>query len=127
MLRSETTANGPYNIPEFGSVKTEAGFKALYAMSPYAHVRDGVKYPAVLVKTGINDPRVPCLASRQARSASAGGYRERQTGTAARGLRRRPRRFRCATCRQKELSYADQFSFALCPADALSGVSAEHQ
>ncbi len=76
MLRFETTATGPDNIPEFGSVKTEAGFKALYAMSPYAHVRDGVKYPAVLVKTGINDPRVPAwlpakLAARlQAATAS---------------------------------------------------------
>ncbi|MGH9727375.1 MAG: prolyl oligopeptidase family serine peptidase [Candidatus Acidiferrales bacterium] len=57
-LRSETTANGVPNIPEFGSVKTEAGFKALYAMSAYAHIKDGTKYPAVLLMTGANDPRV---------------------------------------------------------------------
>jgi prolyl oligopeptidase len=57
-LRMETSANGVPNIPEFGSVKTEEGFKALYAMSPYAHVKDGVAYPAVLLTTGINDPRV---------------------------------------------------------------------
>lgn len=57
-LRTERTQNGETNIPEFGSVKTEAGFKALYAMSPYAHVKDRTAYPAVLLETGMNDPRV---------------------------------------------------------------------
>jgi prolyl oligopeptidase len=57
-LRSETTANGVPNIPEFGSTKTEAGFKALYAMSAYHHVKDRTPYPAVLLMAGINDPRV---------------------------------------------------------------------
>ena len=58
MVRQETGANGPANIPEFGSTKTEEGFKALYAMSAYYHVEPGVKYPAVLVTAGANDPRV---------------------------------------------------------------------
>jgi len=58
MLRIETTANGVPNIPEFGSTKTEEGYKALYAMSAYHHVQDGTAYPAVLLETGINDPRV---------------------------------------------------------------------
>jgi prolyl oligopeptidase len=58
MLRFETSANGPPNVPEFGSVATEAGFRALHAMSSYANVVDGAKYPALLVTTGINDPRV---------------------------------------------------------------------
>ncbi|HUA68026.1 MAG TPA: prolyl oligopeptidase family serine peptidase [Candidatus Saccharimonadales bacterium] len=58
MLRIETTPNGVPNIPEFGSVKTKAGFKDLYEMSAYAHVKKGTKYPAVLLETGINDPRV---------------------------------------------------------------------
>jgi prolyl oligopeptidase len=57
-LRSEQTQNGETNIPEFGTVKTEEGFKALYEMSAYAHVQDGTAYPAVLLETGINDPRV---------------------------------------------------------------------
>jgi prolyl oligopeptidase len=57
-LRMEFTPNGPPNISEFGSVTTEAGFHGLYAMSAYVHVRDGVKYPAVLLETGANDPRV---------------------------------------------------------------------
>jgi prolyl oligopeptidase len=58
MLRMETTPNGVPNIPEFGSVKTEDGFKGLYEMSSYHHVMDGTKYPAVMLTTGINDPRV---------------------------------------------------------------------
>lgn len=57
-LRFETTANGPSNIPEFGSVTTEEGFHALHAMSAYANVRDGRAYPAVLLEAGFNDPRV---------------------------------------------------------------------
>lgn len=57
-LRIEFTSNGPPNIPEFGSVKTEAGFKALYATSAVQHVVPGGKYPAVMLTTGANDPRV---------------------------------------------------------------------
>lgn len=57
-IRMETTANGVPNIQEFGTVKTKEGFKGLYAMSSYHHVRDGVKYPAVLLTCGMNDPRV---------------------------------------------------------------------
>ena len=37
-MRSEFRPNGPPNIPEFGTVKTEAGFRALYAMDAYEHV-----------------------------------------------------------------------------------------
>jgi prolyl oligopeptidase len=58
MLRFELTANGAGNIPEFGSVKTEEGFKALYEMSSYHHVKEGVRYPAVLLTHGVNDARV---------------------------------------------------------------------
>jgi len=57
-LRAEFGQNGPPNIPEFGSVQTEDGFKALYAMDAYRQVKDGVAYPAVLLTTGANDPRV---------------------------------------------------------------------
>ncbi|MDE2235704.1 MAG: S9 family peptidase [Gammaproteobacteria bacterium] len=57
-LREEFSPNGPPNIPEFGSVKTLWGFEDLYAMDAYVHVRKGVRYPAVLLTTGFNDPRV---------------------------------------------------------------------
>jgi prolyl oligopeptidase len=58
IVRSELTANGETNIPEVGSVKTEEGFKNIYQMSAYHHVKDQTAYPAVLLTTGINDPRV---------------------------------------------------------------------
>lgn len=65
LLRMETTENGPPNIREFGSVKTEAGFRALLEMSPYANVIDGTDYPALLVTTGLNDRRVePWMAAK---------------------------------------------------------------
>jgi prolyl oligopeptidase len=58
VVRAEFTPNGPPNIPEFGTVKTEDGFKGLYGMSAYHHVKDGTAYPAVMLTTGFNDPRV---------------------------------------------------------------------
>jgi prolyl oligopeptidase len=58
MLREETGANGPANIPEFGTVKDADGFKALFQMAAYEHVVPGTRYPAVLVTAGANDPRV---------------------------------------------------------------------
>ena len=65
MLRSELTPNGAFNTVEYGTVKEEDQFRALYAYSPYHHVRDGVKYPAVLFTTGENDPRVDPMHSRK--------------------------------------------------------------
>jgi prolyl oligopeptidase len=76
-LRVETTPNGPPNTGEFGSVKTEDGFHGLYAMSAYAHVRDGTAYPAVFLHTGANDPRVaPWIIAKMAarlQAASSSG------------------------------------------------------
>ena len=57
-VRSETRANGAGNIPEYGTVKLEDEFKALLAMSPYANIRNGSAYPAVLFEHGVNDTRV---------------------------------------------------------------------
>jgi prolyl oligopeptidase len=65
MLRVELDPNGQFNITEFGTVKNPEQFKALYAYSPYHHVRDGVKYPAVLLTTGENDGRVNPSQSRK--------------------------------------------------------------
>jgi prolyl oligopeptidase len=57
-MRMEFTPNGPPNIPEFGSVKTENGFRGLLAMSAKHQVKDNTKYPAVMLMHGVNDPRV---------------------------------------------------------------------
>lgn len=57
-LRAEFSPNGPPNIPEFGTVTNEIGFKNLLEMDSVQHVKDGTRYPAVLITTGLNDPRV---------------------------------------------------------------------
>jgi len=77
MVRVELDPNGSFNTTEFGTVKDEAQFKALYAYSPYHHVRNGEKYPAVLMMTGANDGRVNPMHSRKftaaLQSATASG------------------------------------------------------
>ena len=65
MLRVELDPNGEFNTTEFGTVKKRDEFDALYAYSPYHHVKDGTAYPAVLFLTGENDHRVNPLHSRK--------------------------------------------------------------
>lgn len=65
MLRVELAPNGAFNVTEFGTVKDPEQFKALFAYSPYHHVEDGTKYPAVLMLTGANDGRVAPYHSRK--------------------------------------------------------------
>lgn len=57
-LRQEFQPVGPLNIPEFGTIGTESGFRNLLAMDTIQHLRPGVRYPALLIATGLNDPRV---------------------------------------------------------------------
>ncbi|MEO8028841.1 MAG: prolyl oligopeptidase family serine peptidase [Bryobacteraceae bacterium] len=65
MLRVELFPNGAFNVTEFGTVKEKDQFQALYAYSPYHHVKDGEWYPAVLFLTGENDGRVDPANSRK--------------------------------------------------------------
>ena len=65
MLRVELDPNGAFNVTEFGTVKDPEQFKALYAYSPYHHVKDGTAYPAILMPTGENDHRVNPMQSRK--------------------------------------------------------------
>jgi prolyl oligopeptidase len=46
-LRSELMASGPANIPVFGTVKEPNGFKALYGMDAFQHVKPKTAYTAV--------------------------------------------------------------------------------
>lgn len=57
-LRSELEPNGMFNTTEFGTVKDPDQFKALFAYSPYHHIREGQNYPAILLTAGLNDGRV---------------------------------------------------------------------
>ncbi len=110
-LRFETEPNGPPNVVEFGSTKTEDGFHGLYAMSAYAHVRDGTPYSAVLFSTGANDPRVSPwqmakMAARvQAATSSGKPALLRIDYDAGHGLG--------SSTSQRENLLADQWSFAL--------------
>lgn len=65
MLRVELSPNGAFNVPEFGTVKDEAQYRALRAYSPLHNIKDGTPYPAVLFLTGANDPRVDPMHSRK--------------------------------------------------------------
>lgn len=111
MLRFEFSQNGPANIPEFGSIATAAGFEALREMSAYHQVKDGIDYPAVLLTTGMNDPRVdPWHAGKMAarlQAATAGKrpvlLRVEWQGGHGRG----------ATRAQREEELADTWSFLL--------------
>jgi prolyl oligopeptidase len=92
MLRVELDPNGAFNVTEFGTVKDPAQFKALYAYSPYHHVKDGTAYPAVLMPTGENDHRVNPMQSRkmiarmQAADSSGHPILLRTSSTAGHGI-----------------------------------------
>jgi prolyl oligopeptidase len=109
MLRVELDPNGAFNVTEFGSVKNPEQFKALYAYSPYHHVKDGTAYPAILFLTGENDHRVNPMQSRkmtarlQAASGSDHPILLRTTSSAGHGI---------GTALDEEIEQdADVFSF----------------
>ncbi|BDI30763.1 prolyl oligopeptidase [Capsulimonas corticalis] len=110
-VRQELSPNGPPNIPEFGSALTPNGFRDLLAMDAYHHVQDGVKYPAVLLTTGINDPRVASwepakLAARlQAATVSGKPILLRVDYDAGHGMG--------STKAQNDAELADEYAFLL--------------
>lgn len=65
MLRVERWPNGQYNISEYGTVTRKPDFEWLRAYSPLQNVTPHAAYPAVLLITGVNDPRVAPWQSRK--------------------------------------------------------------
>jgi prolyl oligopeptidase len=57
-LRYVAEPNGYGEEPEWGRISEQAGYKALKSIDSYQHVKDGTLYPAVLLTTGVTDPRV---------------------------------------------------------------------
>jgi prolyl oligopeptidase len=57
-LRYVAEQNGYGEEPEWGAIREEPGFRALKLIDSYQAVKDGVAYPAVLLTTGVTDPRV---------------------------------------------------------------------
>jgi prolyl oligopeptidase len=77
MLRYHRFLVARYWVSEYGSSDDPEQFRYLYAYSPYHRVRDGVRYPAVLLVTGDADTRVDPLHARKMtarlQAASASG------------------------------------------------------
>jgi prolyl oligopeptidase len=57
-LRYVVEQNGYGEEPEWGAIAEKAGYEALKSIDSYQHVQDGTAYPAVLLTTGVTDPRV---------------------------------------------------------------------
>ena len=57
-LRYVAEQNGYGEEPEWGAISEESGYRALKLIDSYQAVKDGVAYPAVLLTTGVTDPRV---------------------------------------------------------------------
>jgi prolyl oligopeptidase len=110
-LRAELTPNGPPNVLEFGTATTEEGFAGLKIINSYARVGDGTAYPAVLLTTGLNDPRiVPWMMTKmaarlQAATASNRPVLLRVTFDAGHGIG--------STRKQENEEWADLFAFLL--------------
>jgi prolyl oligopeptidase len=58
MLRFHQFTAGRFWVDDYGSADDPDEFRALYAYSPYHNIREGTKYPAVLVTTADTDDRV---------------------------------------------------------------------
>ncbi|MET0291633.1 MAG: prolyl oligopeptidase family serine peptidase [Steroidobacteraceae bacterium] len=57
-LRYVVEQNGVGEVPEWGDIDSPAGYRALRSIDSYQAVVDGTRYPAVLITTGVTDPRV---------------------------------------------------------------------
>ncbi|HSY39804.1 MAG TPA: prolyl oligopeptidase family serine peptidase, partial [Polyangia bacterium] len=65
MLRYHLFRIGALWIPEYGSPDDPVAARWLAAYSPYQHVRDGMKYPAVFLHTAASDTRVDPMHARK--------------------------------------------------------------
>lgn len=57
-LRYVAEQNGYGEEPEWGAISDPLGYRYLKAIDSYQAVKDGTAYPAVLLTTGVTDPRV---------------------------------------------------------------------
>jgi prolyl oligopeptidase len=57
-LRYVVEQDGYGEEPEWGAISDPDGYKALKSIDSYHAVKDGTAYPAVLLTTGVTDPRV---------------------------------------------------------------------
>lgn len=108
--RAGVEQNSAPNFPEFGDPRNDEEFKGLVAMDAYQKIKDGVRYPAVLAMTGIEDPRVapwhPAKFAARLQKASTGGpVLLRVDFDAGHGVG--------STRQQTDAQFADVFAFTL--------------
>jgi len=65
MLRYQNFLMARYWVPEYGSAEDAKQFETLLAYSPYHHVQEGTRYPAIYLTAGENDTRVHALHARK--------------------------------------------------------------
>jgi len=65
MLRYQNFLIARFWIAEYGSAEDPTQYRWLRAYSPYHHVREGVRYPAVLFTTAEGDSRVDPMHARK--------------------------------------------------------------
>jgi prolyl oligopeptidase len=65
MLRYQNFQIAKLWVPEYGSSEDSKQFDWLYAYSPYHHVKQGTKYPAILFMTADTDTRVDPMHAKK--------------------------------------------------------------
>jgi prolyl oligopeptidase len=65
MVRFHEFGSGATWMPEYGDPRDADAFGWLYAYSPYHHVVDGTKYPALLMLSADSDDRVDPMHARK--------------------------------------------------------------
>ncbi len=76
-LRYVAEQNGYAEEPEWGAIADAEGYKALKSIDSYQQVVDGTAYPAILLTTGVTDPRVapfhPAKMAARLQTATSSG------------------------------------------------------
>lgn len=57
-VRYSAEPNGFGEAPEWGDLRKAEGYRSVRLIDSYLNVKDGTNYPAVLLTTGVTDPRV---------------------------------------------------------------------
>lgn len=109
MLRFHNFTAGRFWTDDYGSSDNPEEFKALRAYSPYHNIKDGTKYPAILVTTADHDDRVVPGHSFK----YAARIQEAQAGNAPVLIRIETRAGHGAGVPTEKIieSYADQWAF----------------
>lgn len=69
MVRFQDFLMAKYWVPEYGSSENAEQFNYIVKYSPYHNIRQGTRYPAVLITAGENDSRVHPMHARKMAAA----------------------------------------------------------